>query len=119
MFDNLIGQPEIKKQLEFYSTAYQKTSVVPFLLLNGAKGLGKTMGELTHELETIVSSGTKLNIQYFIDEELDEDQQDEIMEYFMQSETDEIRAAEEYFDGDYEEEPLRLMRIKFMSEVGN
>jgi len=42
MFDNLIGQPEIKKQLEFYSTAYKKTSVVPFLLLNGAKGLGKT-----------------------------------------------------------------------------
>ncbi len=42
MFDNLIGQPEIKKQLEFYSQAYQKTSVVPFLLLNGAKGLGKT-----------------------------------------------------------------------------
>jgi len=42
MFDNLIGQSEIKRQLEFYSQAYQKTSVVPFLLLNGAKGLGKT-----------------------------------------------------------------------------
>jgi len=42
MFDNLIGQPEIKRQLQFYSDAYQKTSVVPFLLLNGAKGLGKT-----------------------------------------------------------------------------
>jgi DNA polymerase III gamma/tau subunit len=42
MFDNLIGQPEIKRQLEFYSQAYNKTSVVPFLLLNGAKGLGKT-----------------------------------------------------------------------------
>jgi ATP-dependent DNA helicase RecQ len=84
-----------------------------------AKGLGKSMDELLTELETIVSSGTKLNIQYFIDEEFDEDQQDEIMKYFMQSETDEIRAAEEYFDGDYEEEPLRLMRIKFMSEVGN
>jgi Holliday junction resolvasome RuvABC ATP-dependent DNA helicase subunit len=42
MFDNLIGQPEIKRQLEFYSQAYHKTSVVPFLLLNGAKGLGKT-----------------------------------------------------------------------------
>jgi ATP-dependent DNA helicase RecQ len=84
-----------------------------------AKGLGRNMSELLNDLETIVSSGTKLNIQYFIDEELDEDQQEEIMEYFMQSETDEIRAAEEYFDGDYEEEPLRLMRIKFMSEVGN
>jgi ATP-dependent DNA helicase RecQ len=84
-----------------------------------AKGLGKSMDELLTELETIVSSGTKLNIQYFIDEEFDEDQQEEIMEYFMQSDTDEIRAAEQYFDGEYEEEPLRLMRIKFMSEVGN
>lgn len=42
MFDNLIGQPEIKRQLEFYAEAYKKTSVVPFILLNGAKGLGKT-----------------------------------------------------------------------------
>jgi ATP-dependent DNA helicase RecQ len=84
-----------------------------------AKGLGRNMNELLLDLETIVSSGTRLNIQYFINEELDEDQQQEIMEYFMQSETDEIRAAEDYFDGDYEEEPLRLMRIKFMSEIGN
>jgi ATP-dependent DNA helicase RecQ len=53
------------------------------------------------------------------DDEIDEDAQDEIMEYFMQSETDDIVEAEEYFDGDYEEEILRLMRIKFHSEVGN
>lgn len=84
-----------------------------------AKGLGKDMNELLDELEAIVSSGTKLNIQYFIDEEIDEDSQDEIMEYFMGSETDSIEEAMKYFDGDYEEEPLRLMRIKFMSEVAN
>ncbi|HEY8404190.1 MAG TPA: DNA helicase RecQ [Flavobacteriales bacterium] len=84
-----------------------------------AKGLGKTMQELMTDLETIVASGTKLNIQYFIDEELDEDQQEEMMEYFMQSETDSLLEAEKYFNGDYEEDQLRLMRLKFMSEVGN
>ena len=71
------------------------------------------------EIETIVHAGTRLDIQYFIDDEIDEDAQDEIMEYFMQSETDDILEAEEYFDGDYEEEILRLMRIKFHSEIGN
>ena len=77
------------------------------------------MTELIDELEAIGNSGTKLNIQYFIDEELDDEQQEEIMEYFMQSTSDSIREAESYFDGDYEEEQLRLMRIKFMSEVAH
>lgn len=84
-----------------------------------AKGLGKGMSELLDELEAIVSSGTKINIQYFINEEIDEDSQQDIMDYFMDSETDSIEEAMTYFDGDFEEEPLRLMRIKFMSEVGN
>jgi len=84
-----------------------------------AKGLGKGMSELLDELEAIVSSGTKINIQYFISEEIDEDSQQDIMDYFMDSETDSIEEAMTYFDGDFEEEPLRLMRIKFMSEVGN
>jgi ATP-dependent DNA helicase RecQ len=84
-----------------------------------AKGLGKSMSELLDELEVIVSSGTRLNIHYFINEELDEDQQEEIMEYFMQSESDSLQEAETYFDGDYEEEALRLMRLRFMSEVAN
>jgi len=129
LIQNYVNDNEIERPIDFVvkSTgikSVQKVQIIQNIdkripLPDIAKGLGKNMGELTTELETIVSSGTKLNIQYFIDEELDEDQQDEIMEYFMQSETDEIRAAEEYFDGDYEEEPLRLMRIKFMSEVGN
>lgn len=84
-----------------------------------ARGLGKGMNELLDELEAIVSSGTKINIRYFIDEEIDEDSQADIMDYFMQSETDSIEEAMGYFEGDFEEEPLRLMRIKFMSEVGN
>jgi ATP-dependent DNA helicase RecQ len=84
-----------------------------------AKGLGKSMTELIDELEAIGNSGTKLNIQYFIDDELDDEQQEEIMDYFMQSASDSIREAEVFFDGDYEEEQLRLMRIKFMSEVAH
>ena len=84
-----------------------------------AKGLGKTFNDLIDEIETIVHSGTRLDIRYYIDDEIDEDAQDEIIDYFKQSETDDIREAEEYFDGDYEEEPLRLMRIMFHSEYGN
>ncbi len=83
-----------------------------------AKGLGKTRSELILEIETVVHSGTKLSIQYIIDDEVDEDAQEEIMEYYMQSETDDLLEAEKYFDGDYEEEILRLMRIKFMNDVG-
>jgi ATP-dependent DNA helicase RecQ len=70
-------------------------------------------------MEQIVFSGTKLNIDYWIDEILDEDQQEEMHEYFMDAETDKIAAAIEEFDGDYEDEELRLFRIKFISEVGN
>lgn len=84
-----------------------------------AKGLGKSYRDLLDEIETIVHAGTKLQINYFIDDEIDEDAQEEIMEYFMQSETDDLREAEVYFDGDYEEDELRLMRIKFHCEVGN
>jgi len=84
-----------------------------------AKGLGKSYRDLLDEIETIVHAGTKLQINYFIDDEIDEDAQEEIMEYFMQSETDDLREAEVYFDGDYEEDKLRLMRIKFHCEVGN
>ena len=129
LIQNYVNEHEIERPIDFVvkstgNKSMQKVQIIQNIdkripLPDIAKGLGKNMGDLITELETIVSSGTKLNIQYFIDEELDEDQQDEIMEYFMQSETDEIRSAEEYFDGDYEEEPLRLMRIKFMSEVGN
>ena len=77
------------------------------------------MSEFIKELESIVFSGTKLNINYWIDELLDEDQQEEIHEYFMDSETDDIDAALEEFDGDYDDEELRLYRLKFISEVAN
>jgi ATP-dependent DNA helicase RecQ len=82
-----------------------------------AKGL--ELGELVKEMEQIVFSGTKLNLGYWIDEILDEDQQEEIHEYFLDAETDDIEEALKEFDGEYEDEELRLYRLKFMSEVAN
>ena len=82
-----------------------------------AKGL--SMGALIKEMEQIVYSGTKLNITYWIDEMLDEDQQEEIHDYFMESHSDNIEEALKEFDGEYDIDELRLMRIKFISEVAN
>lgn len=82
-----------------------------------AKGL--TMEALIKEMEQIVYSGTKLNIKYWIDDMLDDEQQEEIHEYFMDSESDRIEDALKEFDGDYDINELRLMRIKFISEVAN
>ncbi len=84
-----------------------------------ASAKGMEMPEIIKEMEAIVFSGTKLNISYWIDEILDEDQQEEIHEYFMEAESDKISDAVEEFDGDYEDEELRLYRIKFISEVAN
>ena len=82
-----------------------------------AAAKGMEMSDFIKEMEAIVYSGTKLNITYWIDEVLDEDQQEEIHEYFLEAESDKIEDALEEFDGDYDE--LRLYRIKFISEVAN
>ena len=84
-----------------------------------ARGKGLNMEMLIKEMEQIVYSGTKLNIKYWIDEILDDDQQEEIHEYFMESESDSIEDALKEFDGEYDINELRLMRIKFISEVAN
>jgi len=84
-----------------------------------AKSKGLEMSELIREMERIIFSGTNLNIDYAIDDLLDEDQQEEIHDYFMEAENDHIEEALEEFDGDYDEEELRLMRIKFTNEVAN
>jgi ATP-dependent DNA helicase RecQ len=84
-----------------------------------ASSKGLELGELLKEMEQIVFSGTRLDLQYWIDEILDEDQQEEIHEYFLDAETDNIDVALEEFEGEYEDEELRLYRLKFMSEVAN
>jgi ATP-dependent DNA helicase RecQ len=90
---------------------------LPLNDIASAKGL--TMEALITEMEQIVNSGTKLNIKYWIDEMLDDDQQEEIHDYFMESHSDNIEEALKEFDGDYDIDELRLMRIKFISEVAN
>ena len=80
---------------------------------------GIEFAEILSELESIVFSGTKLDIDYYLDEILDEDQQEELKEYFLESESEDILDALEEFDGDYDEEELRLYRIKFLNDVSN
>ncbi|MFG4004768.1 DNA helicase RecQ [Flavobacterium aquidurense] len=90
---------------------------LPLSDIASAKGL--SMDALIKEMEQIVYAGTKLNIKYWVDDMLDEDQQEEIHDYFMESESDKIEDALKEFDGDYDIDELRLMRIKFISEVAN
>jgi ATP-dependent DNA helicase RecQ len=90
---------------------------LPLSDIASAKGL--TMDALIKEMEMIVYAGTKLNIKYWVDDMLDDDQQEEIHDYFMESESDKIEDALKEFDGDYDIDELRLMRIKFISEVAN
>jgi ATP-dependent DNA helicase RecQ len=84
-----------------------------------AKAKGLKLNEVISEIESIVASGTKVNINYYIDDVLDEDVQEEIYDYFMEAETDSLEDAFKEFGGDYSEEEIRLMRIKFMSEMAN
>ena len=84
-----------------------------------ASAQGLTYEELIKEMEAIVFSGTKLNIDYYINKILDEEQQKEIFDYFMEAQTDNIQEAFDEFEGDYSEEDLRLMRLKFHSKHGN
>ena len=88
-------------------------------LIDIAKSKGLDMEKLIKEMEVIIFSGTKINIDYSLDDLLDEDQQEEIYEYFMDAESDKIQDALDEFDGEYDEEELRLMRIKFINEVAN
>lgn len=84
-----------------------------------SRAQGKSMNEIVDEIEAIVLSGTKVDISYYLNDILDEDNQEEIYDYFREADSDSLLDAYNEFDGDYSEEELRLMRIKFMSEMGN
>lgn len=84
-----------------------------------ASAQGLNFDELIKEMEAIVFSGTKLNTDYYLNKILDEEQQQEIMDYFMEAKSDNISAAFDEFEGDYAEEDLRLMRLKLHSKHGN
>jgi ATP-dependent DNA helicase RecQ len=80
---------------------------------------GLEFDELLDEIETIVYSGTRINIDYFINEVMDEDHVDDIYQYFKESVTDSLEVAITELGSDYTEEEIRLIRIKFLSEVAN
>ena len=84
-----------------------------------ANAKGIDFDELLNEVEAIVYSGTKLNIDYFLEEVMDEDHVDDIYDYFQESETDDIETAIESLGEDYSEDEIRLVRIKFISEMAN
>lgn len=90
---------------------------IPLDDLARAKNL--ELSELLDEIDIIVNSGTKINIDYYLNSIMDEDQVEDIYEYFMESDSDSIDDAMDEFDGEFSEEELRMVRIKFMSEVAN
>ena len=81
--------------------------------------MGLDFDELLDEIESIVYSGTKLNIDYFLRDVMDDDAIDDIFDYFMEADTDNLDTAIEELGGDYTDENIRLVRIKFISEVAN
>ncbi len=84
-----------------------------------ASAEGLSFDELLDKIEEIVYSGTKLNIDYYLEDVYDEDQIDDIYDYFMESDTDDIDAAMDELDEDYTDEEIRLVRVKFLSEMAN
>ncbi|TND07681.1 MAG: ATP-dependent DNA helicase RecQ [Bacteroidetes bacterium] len=89
-------------------------------LVDVAEAKGLKVEDVITEIETIVNSGTKVNINYYIDEVMDRDKQEEVYEYFREAESDSVEGAlAELGEADYSEEEIRLMRIKFISEFGN
>jgi ATP-dependent DNA helicase RecQ len=84
-----------------------------------ANAQGIDFDELLNEVDAIVYSGTKLNIDYFLEEVMDEDHIDDIYDYFLASETDYLKVAMKELGNEYEEDEVRLVRIKFLSEKAN
>ena len=84
-----------------------------------ASSKGITMDKLISEMETIVLSGTKLNIDYWIDDIFDDDQLEELTNYFLNSESGSLKNALDDFEGDYEDEEIRLFKIKFLTDIAN
>ncbi len=114
--DFIVKSTGVKSALKLY-IIQNVDRKLPLDDIAAAKGMN--MDDFIKEMEQIVYSGTKLNIDYWLEDLIDEDHQEEIHEYFMEATTDKISEAVEEFDGEYEEDELRLYRIKFISEVAN
>lgn len=121
---NEIDRPEDLRVRTVPNKSKQKIAIIqgidrkiPLDVLANSKGL--EFDELLDEIEAIVYSGTKININYFINDAMDDDHLEDIFEYFKESESDDLNAAIEELGDDYTEEEIRLVRIKFLSELAN
>lgn len=130
LIKNYVEEHEIERPMDMVvKSVVNKSGIKVYIIQNidrkkplediaYAKGL--EFDELLTEIESIVAAGTKIDIRYYINEVIDEDKQDEIFDYFKTAETDSYKEAlDELGEDDYTEEEIRLMRIKFMSEMGN
>ena len=122
--ENEIVRPEDLRVRSVANKSKLKISIIqgidrkiPLDELADSKGI--EYSEILDEIEAIVYSGTKINIDYFIDEVMDEDHLEDIFEYFRESESDGLKEAIEELGSDYSEDDIRLVRIKFLSEMGN
>lgn len=83
------------------------------------EGMGMDFSEFLDELESIVEAGTKINIDYFVNEVFDEDQLEDMLDYFRNSEDGDVESAIQELGSEYDDEDIRLVRVKFISDVGN
>lgn len=122
--ENDIERPEDLRIRTVANKSRNKKSIVQSIdrkvpLDDIAQSKGIEFDELLDEIESIVYSGTKINIDYFIEDVIDEDHIDDIYQYFKGSETDDLDTALDELGEDYTEEEIRLVRIKFISELAN
>lgn len=122
--ENEIERPEDLRVRTVANKSKLKVSIIQAIdrkiaLDELAKSKGLEFGELLDEIEAIVYSGTKINIDYFLHEIMDDEHIDDIFDYFKESESDSLEDAIEEFGMEYSEEEIRLIRIKFLSEMGN
>ena len=122
--DNEIERPEDLRVRSVANKSRIKISIIQAIdrkidLDELANSKCMEFGELLDEIEAIVYSGTKINIDYFINEVIDEDHQEDIFEYFKEADSDSLSEAIKELGSEYSEEEIRMMRIKFLSEHGN
>ena len=122
--ENEIERPEDIRVRQVPNRSKLKISIIQAIdrkidLEELAESKGLEFNELLDELEAIIDAGTKINIDYFLNEIIGEEQQEEVMDYFRDSQEDDLEAAIQDLGDEYSEEEIRLLRIKFMSEMGN
>ena len=130
LISKYVEENEIERPMDLVVKSVVNKSVLKVYLIQNidrkialndmATAKGLQMKDLLTEIESIVGSGTRIDINYYINEVIDEDRQAEVFEFFKTAETDSVESAlKELGENDYTLDDIRLMRIKFMSELGN